>query len=394
MTLYYWRGVHRSGRSVRGQLHAVDRSRAASQLQERGVGRAWLLPLPEQLLPVSSTQITLLIRQLSTLLSSGLTLARALEGIIQGLDDSPLRRLATEILLELRQGSPFSDVVARRPNLFDPFLIHLIRSGERSGALSTLLARGADYRERSRALRRQVWRALSYPLGVLLFTLLISLFLLLQVVPQFELLFHNLGGELPPLTRQILATAHFLEENMGQLILLLSLFVLSIALSLRLSRRLRWGSDRLLLSLPLIGDTLIEVMVARLSRTVATLQSAGVPLHTGLAASEQMTRNLPLATAIHQTHQAVLEGESLSQAISRQGLFPPVAVQMVLAGEESGQLDQLLERLAAYYEERVEHRIQQLTTLLEPLLILLIGGMVAVLAIALYQPVFQIGHQL
>lgn len=394
MTLYYWRGVHRSGRSVRGHLHAVDRRGAASQLRERGVVRPWLLPLPGRLLPVSSTQITLLIRQLSTLLTSGLTLARALEGIIQGLPDSPLRRLSTEILLELRQGSPFSEVVACRPSLFDPFLIHLIRSGESSGELSTLLARGAEYRERSRALRHQLWRAISYPVGVLIFTLLISLFLLLQVVPQFEILFHNLEGELPPLTRQILAAAHFLEENVVQLMLLLLLSILSTALSLRLSRRFRWSSDRLLLSLPLIGNTLVEVMVARLSRTVSTLQEAGVPLHTGLAASREMTRNLPLASAIHQTHRAVLEGASLSQAISRQRLFPPVAVQMVLAGEESGQLAQLLNRLAAYYEDRVEQRIQQLTTLLEPLLILLIGGMVAVLAIALYQPIFQIGHQL
>ncbi|MBC8519892.1 MAG: type II secretion system F family protein [Gammaproteobacteria bacterium] len=392
MARYYWRGVRESGGAVRGQLRAGSRSHAIEKLGAMGITHKLLLPLPNLQPSLSSTQITLLIRQLSTLLSSGLTLARSLEGIIQGLADGPLRTLSEDILLELQQGSPFSRILAQRPEHFDPFLIHLITSGEATGQLSTLLARAAEYRERTRALRRQLWKALSYPLGVFIFTLAISLFLLLQIVPQFEILFNNLGGALPPLTRHILDAAHFLDHNLGEIIVALLLLVTFITMLYSRVPRFKFKMDQLLLSIPLLGTTIREVMVARLSRTLATLQEAAIPTHIGLDTSTRMTHNLPLRRAIQNAHSLVLQGVTLSNALAEQGLFPPVAIQMIRAGEDSGELSQMLNRLALYYEDEVEHRVEQLTTILEPLLILLIGGMVGVLAIALYQPIFQIGH--
>ncbi len=394
MTLYYWRGVSEAGIAVRGQLRATSRNGAREQLRLRRVTTPRLVPLPEQLFSISSTQITLFIRQLATLLSSGLTLSRALEGIIQGLSDSQPRRLAEDMALELQQGAPFSEIVAARPQYFDPFLIHLVQSGEHAGQLPLLLARGAEHRERSRALKRQAWKALSYPLGVFLFTLTISLFLLLQVVPQFEVLFHNLGGELPLLTRRILGSAHFLQDNLATVMLSITLSLLLPLLLYRISTPFRTGVDRLLLSFPIVGTTLREVMVARLSRTLATLQETAIPIHMGLTTSARMTNNLVIRKAINIVRQEITQGVTLSRALAEQQLFPPIAVQMVRAGEESGQLAHMLGRLADYYEEEVEHRIQQLTTMLEPLLILLIGGMVGVLAVALYQPIFQLGHHL
>ena len=372
----------------------MNRANAQQQLRTLGVNRPRLIPLPDQLFPISETQITLLIRQLSTLLSSRLTLARALEGIIRGLPESRLREVAGDMLLELQQGTPFSEIVAGRPQYFDPFLTHLIQSGEHASQLPTLLARGAEYRERSRTLKHQAWKALSYPLGVFLFTITISLFLLLQVVPQFEILFHNMGADLPLLTKRILDSAHFMQDNLTAASIALSILILSPLLLYRLLPHFQFGVDRLLLSLPVVGTTLREIMVARLGRTLATLQEAAIPIHTGLDTSARMTGNLVLREAIIKIHQNIVQGVTLSQALGKQQLFPPIAVQMVRAGEESGQLADMLGRLAEYYEDEVEQRIQQLTTLLEPLLILLIGGMVGVLAVALYQPIFQLGHHL
>lgn len=392
MARYYWRGVRQSGGAVQGQLRAGSRSQATEKLIAMGIVHNYLLPLPDLQPSISSTQITLLIRQLSTLLSSGLTLARSLEGIIQGLADGPLRTLSRDMLLELQQGFTFSRILAQRPEYFDPFLVHLIESGESTGKLSTLLARAAEYRERTRALKRQLWKALSYPLGVLIFTLAISIFLLLQVVPQFEILFNNLGGALPPLTKHILDAAHFLDQNLIVLLLSLLLLVISITTLYRVLPRFKLMIDQFILSIPLLGTTINEVMVARLSRTLATLQEAAIPIHIGLDTSTRMTHNLSLRRAIQNTHDLVLQGVTLSTALATDKLFPPVAIQMIKAGEESGEMSQMLNRLALYYEDEIEHRIEQLTTVLEPLLILLIGGMVGVLAVALYQPIFQIGH--
>mgnify|MGYP003988481079 FL=1 len=394
MKLYYWRGTAPSGDAIRGRLQAADRSSAVKQLQSQGVSSIQLIVLPYWGGTPSPTQITLLIRQLSTLLSSGLTLARSLEGTIQGLPATPLRRLGESMLLELKQGQPFSTILASHPQLFDPFLIHLVRSGEQSSQLPLLLERAAEHRERMRTLKRQSWKAISYPLGVLVFTVGISLFLLLQVVPQFETMFHNLGGELPALTQHLLRATHFLQQHTATLLLSLLLFPILLYLSYRHFTPLQQSVDSLLLKLPLIGTTLQEIMVARLGRTLATLQQAAVPLHAGLESALSMTQLLPFQQAIQQVHDALHQGTSLSEAAKQYRLFPPIAIQMIQAGEESGELAQMLDRLASYYEGEVEHRIQQLTSLLEPLLILLIGGLVGVLAVALYQPIFQMGHQL
>ncbi|MBT7308880.1 MAG: type II secretion system F family protein [Gammaproteobacteria bacterium] len=394
MRPFYWYGLLLNGKHGRGTLHAPDRHSARQQLSQQQIRPLFLLALPELRPSLSPTQITLFIRQLATLTGSGLTLARALEGIIQGLPKTPLRTLSQQILHELEQGAPFSETLVRRPHLFDPFIIHLIRSGEHAGQLSLLLTRAAEHRDRNHALAHQASRALTYPLGVLLFTLIISAFLLLQIVPQFELLFHNLGGELPPLTRSVLQFAQFIKAQFNTLLLGTLLFVTTLTLLFRRATSFRIGVERLLLSLPFIGSTLTEIMVARLSRTLATLQESGIPIHTGLKISQQMVESPLFQQTIQQIHQSVSHGKTLSQALRAQPLLPPITIQMVQAGEESSALPHMLEQLANYYEQEVEHRLQQFTTLLEPLLILLIGALVGLLAIALYQPIFQIGQQL
>ncbi len=392
MGSYYWRGHRESGGAVRGQLHASNRADATTQLSAAGIHHTRLIAMPEWPQSISADQITLLLRQLSTLLSAGLTLARALEGVRNSIHHRPLLQLIDAMIQELRQGVPFSQILAARPRLFDPFLIHLIRAGEQSGQLSALLARAASYREQSQKLKRQTWRALSYPLGVFLFTLLIALFLLLQVVPQFEALFLNLGGALPPLTQNLLSTTHFLQSHLTGILSATAATLLTLGTLYRFHAPTRLLSDRLILSLPLLGRTLQEVMIARFSRTLATLQAAAIPLHSSLQSTPKMTPLIPFQHAIQALHREVSRGIPLSQALQQNTLFPPIAAQMIHAGEESGQLAEMLGRLADYYQERVEQRLTQLTTLLEPLLILLIGGMVGILAVALYQPIFQIGH--
>lgn len=394
MKLYYWRGNHSSGKSLRGSLQASDRSSALAQLQSQQIDSIRMVALPLSNNQPTETQITLLIRQLSTLLSSGLTLTRALEGIRHGVTDRALGTLIQLMLDELHQGKSFSVILATRPTLFDPFLIHLARSGEQSSQLPLLLERAAAYREQIRTLKRQTWKAVAYPLGVLLLTLLITLFLFLQVVPQFESLFSNLGGTLPPLTQHLLSITHALQQHAAAILVALLLPPALLLFGYRSSPALQQVVDQLLLRLPLIGTTLREILVARIGRTLAILQQAAIPLHHGLESAIEMTPLIPFKIAITQVNHAIHQGTPLSSALQQQQLFPPIAVQMIHAGEESGQLSEMLDRLATYYEAEVEQRIEQLTALLEPALILIIGGLVGTLAIALYQPIFQMGQHL
>ena len=398
MVNYYWRGTDLTGKVLQGYSSAPNLTKIKETLRQRGVDRVRLFKVPNiqaiTARSIPASQITLFIRQLSTLLSSGLNLARALEGIISGISNPQLKKMAEEILLELQNGDSFSKILARRDNYFDNFIIHLISSGESSGNLALLLERAAEHREKNRLLQQKLWKALSYPLGVFVFTLMISLFLLLQVVPQFEILFHNLGGELPPLTKKILDLTHFLKEYLFELLAIVAATVVTAVALYRTNLRVKTITDRILLSLPISGSSIKEVTISRLSRTLSTLQEAAIPLHIGLATAAKMTSNTPLQNAIKNIHASVIKGISLSNAIADETLFPPIAVQMVRAGEESGDLPLMLAHLANYYEKEVEQRISQLTTLIEPLLILLIGGMVGVLAIALYQPIFQIGHHI
>ncbi len=394
MRNFYWRGKTSTGRIVRGSLEGEDRAHIQAKLRSQEIEPLQLFSLPILEQRIAASHITLLIRQLATLLNSGLPLPRALEGMIAGQPRGPMHRLCKTILSELRQGQTFSSILAARPHYFEPFLIHLVRSGEQSSQLPHLLERAAEYREQMHTLRRQAWKAVSYPLGVLLFTLAISLFLLLQVVPQFETLFHNLGGTLPPLTLHVLSLAHLVEAHFLQIIVLLVAAPVITTIGYRTLPPLQWVLGRILLSLPLIGVTLQEMMVARLGRTLATLHQATIPLHIGLEDSQQMTRLLPLQHAILQISEAVERGDTLSQAMGRQTLFPSIAIQMVHAGEESGELTEMLERLASYYEDEANNRIQRLTALFEPVIILLVGVLVGIVAIALYQPIFQMGQQL
>jgi type IV pilus assembly protein PilC len=394
MKLFYWRGNHTSGRSLHGALQARDRSSASAQLRSQQIEPVRMVGLPSLQRQPTETQITLLIRQLSALLSTGLTLARSLQGILQGTRDRTLRALIHSLLGELQQGRALSAILAEHPALFDPFLIHLVRAGERSSQLPLLLQRAAEYRERLRILKRQSWKAISYPLGVLLLTLAITLFLFLQVVPQFESLFAGLGGALPPLTQHLLSLTHALQQHALELLAALVLIPTLLLLLYRSSSTLQRRVDQLVLRMPLLGTTLQEILVARTARTLAILQQAAIPLHHGLESAAEISSLLPFRESMAAVNQAVHQGIPLSTALQQQHLFPPIALQMVHAGEESGELAEMLERLAGYYESEVEHRIQQLTALLEPLLILLIGSLVGTLAIALYQPIFQMGQHL
>ncbi len=394
MYRYFWLGIGGDGHWRRGVVQATGRRGAREQLQHQSIARPLLLPLSSPSPRIGPVEVTLLIRQLATLLQSGVPLARALEGMVASQPGTPTARLCDEILRQLHQGDPLSTILAQRPALFDRFLIHLVHSGEHSSQLPRLLQQAADHRERSQAIRRQGWRAVTYPLGVLLFSITLSLFLLLQVVPQFETLFHTLDGELPALTQTTLALAHSLQQHWLTLLGGVGVGGALLLGGYHTLPTLRLTIDRLLLRLPLIGTTLRELLVARVGRTLATLHRATIPLHTAVQSAREMTALVPFQHGLEQVHHAIAQGVPLSRALEQSRLFPPIAIQMVHAGEESGELAEMMERLADYYEVESNHRIERMTGMLEPLLITLIGGVVGLLAIALYLPIFQMGQQL
>jgi type IV pilus assembly protein PilC len=333
-------------------------------------------------------------RQFSAMISSGVAMLRTLTIIVEQCNNKKLKKVLDEVRVAIESGLSLSDAMARHPQVFDKLYVSMVKAGETGGILSDVLKRLADFLEYKSKLNQKVTAAMVYPTVVLFIAMAVFWGMLTFILPIFEGLFHNIGGELPAYTQMLIA----LSQAMRSIWMLL--FLIAVGFGIWAFKRYyatgpgRYQVDFFLLSLPLMGDLIGKVSVARFARTFGTLLQAGVPMLTALEVVKDTAGNAVVADSIQKVYNDVRQGGSISKPMAKAKVFPPMVTQMVAVGEETGRLDDMLSKVADFYDMEVENAVEALTALLEPIMVVGIGGIVGSVVIGMYLPIFTVINQL
>ena len=395
-TMYAWEGTNRKGRRVSGQTRGHNPALIKAQLRQQGINpgrvRRQLAALPSLAPSIKAADITQLTRQLATLLRAGIPLLQALDIISEGFDNRLVRALVQGLKQEIANGSSLAEALRKQPRHFDQLYCNLVAAGEQSGALETLLERVAIHREKGEQLRAKIKKAMTYPAAVLVVASVVTGVLLIHVVPQFQHLFAGVDSQLPGFTLQVIALSEFMQHAWWMMSLGLAGGAMGLRKAYRTCPDFRHWIDARLLKMPLAGKLLKNSAVARYARTLSTTFAAGVPLVQALDSVAGAAGNEPFKQAIKHMRHDVSTGMQLNQSMANSSLFPGMAIQMTAIGEESGTLDYMLDKVASHYETEVDNQVDTLTSLMEPLIMVVLGGIVGALVIAMYLPVFQLGN--
>jgi len=405
-TTYAWRGRDRFGRKLDGQLSAPAPSAVRAELARRGIKptRIRRQRSPERPGPVGTgmfglgrgrrvgtADVALFSRQMATMIRAGVPLVQAFDVIAGGARSPRFASMIGAVRSDLAAGSSLSMALASFPAQFNDLYRNLVAVGEQSGNLENMLERIAAYQERTEAIRNKLRKAMTYPLLVTLVALVVTGILLVHVVPQFEAVFASAGADLPAFTRAVLGLSESLREQWPVLVLFAGGAVGGIIVFRRRSRWFRDALDRLLLKAPVAGGILSKASVARCARTLSTSVAAGVPLVEALGSVAGSTGNAVYAAAVGQIREQVAAGQPLHACMRETGKFPDMMVQMVAIGEQSGSLDDMLDRSATHFEVQVDAAVDNLTALVEPAMMAVLGVLIGGLIVAMYLPVFQLG---
>lgn len=342
---------------------------------------------------VKTKELVVMTRQLSTLIDAGLPLLRSVNVLIAQLKPCKLRDILREIASDVQSGSTFAEALAKHPKQFDRLYVNMVRAGEVGGLLETVLQRLAIFMERREALKRRVKGALIYPIAVILIAGGIVSFLLLKVVPVFADIFTEFGGDLPAPTKVLIAAGDFMIYKWWILLTALCWTIIGLKLAMR-SKQIKRVFDRIILKVPLIGDLVTKVAVARFARTLGTLITSGVPILQALKITRETIGNEVIQNAVDTVHESVKEGDTIAAPLDKSKVFPPMVVNMIDVGEETGSLDAMLVKVADIYDAEVENAVDAMLSLLEPLIIIVLGGIIGFIVVALYLPIFTLGDQI
>lgn len=394
-TIFVWEGTTRQGTKISGQMAEQDASLVKAQLRKQGINPIKVRKQGIQLFSsgkrIKPMDIAIFTRQLATMMKSGVPLLQSFDIIIEGLENANMTKLVQSIKADVSSGNSLASALRKHPQYFDDLYCNLVDSGEQSGALETLLDRVATYKEKTEALKAKIKKAMNYPIAVVLVAVIVSAILLIKVVPQFQEVFANFGAELPAFTLFVIGISEALQEH-GLIVLAVivgAAFLFRHALIK--SEKLRNSVDRALLKTPVVGDIIYKAAVARFGRTLATTFSAGVPLVDALDSVAGATGNVVFKNAVQHIKSEVTGGTQLNIAMRSTEVFPSMALQMTAIGEESGALDEMLDKVAIHYEAEVDNAVDGLTALMEPMIMAVLGVLVGGLIIAMYLPIFQLG---
>lgn len=393
--IFVWEGTTRQGTKISGQMAEQDASLVKAQLRKQGINPVKVRRQGIQLFSsgkrVKPMDIAIFTRQMATMMKSGVPLLQSFDIIIDGLENPNMTKLVESIKVDVGAGNSLASALRKHPEHFDDLYCNLVDSGEQSGALETLLDRVATYKEKTEALKAKIKKAMNYPIAVVLVAVIVSAILLIKVVPQFQEVFDNFGAELPAFTQMVIGLSETLQENGLMVLGVLVAIFFGVRYALRKSEQLRNSVDRGLLKMPVVGDIIYKSAVARFGRTLATTFSAGVPLVDALDSVAGATGNVVFKNAVGHVKSEVTGGTQLNIAMRSTDVFPSMALQMTAIGEESGALDEMLEKVATHYEEEVDNAVDGLTALMEPMIMAVLGVLVGGLIIAMYLPIFQLG---
>lgn len=392
---YTWEGKDRKGTKMSGELTGQSPALVKAQLRKQGIN-------PEKVRKKSTSifskgkrikplDIALFTRQMATMLKAGVPLLQAFDIIGEGFDNANMRKLVDEVKQEVAAGNSFAASLRKCPQYFDELYCNLVDAGEQAGALDTLLDRVATYKEKSEALKTKIKKAMTYPAAVVVVAAVVTGILLVKVVPQFESVFAGFGAKLPAFTVMVIGLSEFMQDSWWLLLGGAVGAFFGVKYALKRSQGFRDWRDKWLLKLPLVGALMYKSAVARYARTLSTTFAAGVPLVEALDSVSGATGNVVFKRAVQRIRQDVSTGMQLNFSMRASGIFPNLAIQMTAIGEESGALDDMLDKVASFYEAEVDNLVDNLTSLMEPFIMVILGVVVGGLVVAMYLPIFQLG---
>ena len=393
---FKWTGTDKRGRKVSGEMGGANIALIRAQLRRQGITPDKVKKKPKPLLgerkkAIAPADVAVFTRQLATMMKAGVPLVQAFEIVADGLDNPSMKTLVMSIKVDVEGGTSFANALKRHPQQFDDLFCSLVDAGEQAGALETMLDRLATYKEKTEALKAKIKKAMTYPIAVLVVAFIVTAILLIKVVPQFESMFTSFGGELPAFTQVVVAMSEWAQEwwFIGLGVIVAAIF--SIKQALRRSDKFAYLVDKYLLRAPIVGPIVTNSAIARYCRTLSTTFAAGVPLVEALGSAAGAAGNRLYYDAIKLIQDDVATGQQLQFSMRASGLFPNMVVQMVSIGEESGALDEMLHKAANHYEEAVDNSVDNLTSLMEPMIMSFLGVVIGGLVIAMYLPIFQMG---
>ncbi|WFS19593.1 type II secretion system F family protein [Pseudomonas sp. 905_Psudmo1] len=392
---FKWEGKDRRGAVVSGVINGQNPALIKAQLRKQGINPTKVRKQSSLSFgtgkKIKPMDIALFTRQMATMMKAGVPLLQSFDIIGEGFDKPNMRKLVDEVKQEVAAGNSFAASLRKKPEYFDELYCNLVESGEQAGALENLLDRIATYKEKTEALKAKIKKAMNYPIAVVVVAAIVTAILLIKVVPQFEEVFANFGAELPAFTQMVIGLSQSLQEWWFILLILFFAAAFSFREAMKRSQKLRDSVDRGVLKLPIVGDILYKSAVARFARTLSTTFAAGVPLVDALDSVAGATGNVVFKNATNKIKADVSTGMQLNFSMRTTGTFPAMAVQMTAIGEESGALDEMLDKVASFYETEVDNMVDGLTSLMEPIIMSVLGVVVGGLVIAMYLPIFQLG---
>ncbi len=396
MPVYKWEGRARDGKVRKGTMEAPNEAVVTAQLRSQGILPTRIkksmgqieIKIPGFKPKVKTKDIVVFTRQFATMIDAGLPLVQCLEILSSQQENPTFKEVILKVKEDVEAGSTFADALAKHPQVFDRLYVNLVNAGEVGGILDTILNRLAAYIEKAMNLRKKVKGAMVYPAAVVGVAVLVVAIILIWVIPVFQQMFAGVGKTLPAPTLFVIALSEFTKKYF--LFMIIALFVLSF-LFRRVYRtdRGRVFFDRLFLKAPVFGQLIRKVAVAKFTRTLGTLISSGVPILEGLDVVSRTAGNAIIEQAIIKTRESISEGRTIAEPLKETKVFPPMVVQMIAVGEATGALDQMLGKIADFYDTEVDEAVSALTSLIEPLLMVFLGGTIGGLVVAMYLPVFQ-----
>jgi len=392
---FTWEGKDAKGHKLKGRTLASSEAQVRKELKRQGVVPTRVRKQSQLFAKrgkVTPGDIAVFSRQLATMLTAGIPLVQAFEIVGNGHENPAMQKLILAVKSDVESGTNLADALAKHPLHFDDLFVNLVAAGEQAGALETLLDKIATYKEKTEAIKKKIRKALFYPAAVVVVAIIVTVILLVFVVPQFEDLFQSFGADLPAFTRMVIDLSAFMQSKGWIIGLLVAAGVWAFLYFKKRSRTFQHLIDRAVLKIPAIGPILEKSCVARYARTLSTTFAAGVPLVEGLESVSGATGNVVYEKAVLEMRDEVATGMRLQRAMDNTELFPNMVVQMIAVGEESGSLDQMSAKVADFYEEEVDNAVDSLSSLLEPMIMAILGVLVGGLVVAMYMPIFQMGQ--
>jgi len=391
---FAWTGTDRRGKKVKGRLRAANDAIVRADLRKQGV-----TPVKVQKLitfsfgkpKITTGDIAIFSRQLATMMKAGVPLVQSLDIVGKGHNNPTMQELILTIKADIEGGTSLTNALRKHPMYFDDLFCNLVDAGEQAGVLETLLERIATYKEKTESIKKKIKKALIYPASVLSVGIIVTAIILIFVVPVFEDLFSSFGADLPAFTQMVVSMSRYIRDNWFFIIIGLAAIIILTANLWKRSPKFRELIDRAMLKAPIFGSIMHKSALARFARTTSTMFAAGVPMVEALESVAGATGSVVYGIAVREMREDIATGQSLRLAMEQQPLFPHMVKQMVAIGEESGSLDGMLSKVADFYEEELDNAVDSLSSLMEPLIMVVLGTLVGGLVVAMYLPIFKLG---